>query len=154
MAVLTAQAGCNPKDLIVDPAAETAAQQAYVRFVTGQDDALLADMPADSKTAAGHKMVAALREMVPSGPATAAKLIGWRANVTTSGPNQIIAYRYDYGGEHLTISTTLVRTDNTAPWRVYGFNIKPSSADEIQAPPLGPDAALPPVKVVTVKPTV
>jgi hypothetical protein len=150
-ASLMGLAACNTKDLVVDPKAEAAAQQAYAQFVTGQDDALLAGMPDDAKTPAAHKMVAALRELVPAGPATAAKLIGWRANSTTSGPNQVIIYRYDYGADHLTIATTLVRANDSAPWRVLGFNVKPSAAEEVQAPSLGPDADIPPVKPAAAK---
>jgi hypothetical protein len=73
-------------------------------------------------------------------------MIGWRTFAGTGGQTQALSYRYDYGADHVTFTTTLVRANDNAPWSVQGFNLAPSSEAEVSAPAQGDAVPIPPIR--------
>jgi hypothetical protein len=143
--VLTMSA-CNPKNLVLDPKAQAQAQEAYAQFVTGQDEVLITRMPPAANTPMQHKMIAALRELVPTTKADAATLVGWHSYAGTGGLTQEFVYRYDYGADHVTFATNFARSKDDAPWVLQGFNVQPSTPEQVSAPSQGEAGPIPPLK--------
>lgn len=139
-------AACNVKDMLKpDPEAQTAAEAAYAEIVRGETDKLFAHMPKEVDTPQQRRMVTALREIIPNGPATG-QITGVNKNVSTGGQTQVLTYIYDYGHEKVQFSATLQRKDDKAAWRAVGFNLSPAAASAdgfafgkaLSAPPLKP----------------
>ena len=124
-----ALAACNLKALAPDEAVQKAAAQAYAEFVTGQDDALLSDLPKDIEPVQQRKLIDALREIVPEGEGKPGVLVGWNTNVTPGHETSVLTYRYDYAKSAEMFTTTLERDGKSNPWRLAGLSVQPGPAN-------------------------
>lgn len=144
--LLTGLGACNLKALSPDDVSEGIASKAYAEFVTGQDDALLADMPKDTDPAQQRRLLNALRAVVPEGQGQPGQLVGWHFNTGTNGKSMTLTYRYDYAGGHVLFETALARMHDSDPWKVVGVNVAPASSSDQKAPNFGQLPSPPPPK--------
>ncbi|HVY88139.1 MAG TPA: hypothetical protein VG942_04680 [Hyphomonadaceae bacterium] len=120
--------------------------QVYADVVLGKNDAFFARLPKNFDTPQQRKMLAAVRQIIPDGKATAAQLTGWNAYSGTDGQREALVVRYDYGSDHVTVATTFNRPNSAQPWGLFSFNLSPTPPEFLNSPAIGGPRPAPPVR--------
>ncbi len=139
---LLAACGVQNLPLGPDPALVAQADAAFDELTVGDTKALLARMPEQFRGPTHERVVGMMHGILPSSKHDGADVIGWNFFTGTGGSRRTLALRYDYAnGEHITAAAVFARKKDAEPWRMQGFNIKPSEPAEIDAPTLKPAKA-------------
>ncbi|NEX94125.1 hypothetical protein [Caulobacter sp. 17J65-9] len=133
------------QNLVPPPSgADAAALKApYEDLRAGRTEALTARLADNVDRQAAEPQLAAMRALVPPGPAPEPRRMSWNRFTGTDGERMSVIYEYHYPERVVRTETTISRPNAKAPWKVEGFFLRSATHKELEAARFNP-ATMPP----------
>jgi hypothetical protein len=135
-------AGCQPAPK-PDPAAVSANRALFDQVRTGQDQAVLAQLPASAKKDEMAAMLARLKTVIPSTPPLSATPVAANLATAPGGRIEALVVEYDFPERTIRFATTLAEPKGTHGWKLASFSLLEASHKELAPNTLALDGRSP-----------
>jgi hypothetical protein len=127
-----ALAGCQPA---VKPDAAAVAQNRalFDQIRTGQQQAVLDQLPAESNKQEMAAMLARLKAVIPADAPKSARPVGATEANTPGGRAEALVVEYDFADRTIRFATTLGEAKGTKGWKLHSFSLLEASHKELAA---------------------
>jgi hypothetical protein len=125
-----ALAACQPAAK-PDAAAVAANRTLFDQIRTGQDQAVLSQLPAGPKRDEMTAVLTRLKTVIPPTQPVSATPVGASLATTPGGRVEVLVMEYDFPQRTVRLATTLAEPKGTQGWKLANFNLMEASHQEL-----------------------
>jgi hypothetical protein len=116
-----------------DPAAVSQNRALFDQIRTGQEQAVLAQLPVEANKQEMAAMLARLKAVIPADAPKSAQPVGVTEGTTAAGRVEALVVEYDFADRTIRFATTLGEPKGEHGWKLHSFSLLEASHKELAA---------------------